>query len=79
MMGSFCYLCCGSSFVSPHLLCGGIDLGSENKSARSSVSCTLLFDDIGFACVLKRSLCMYKYTPPPQRENIELVCDYRRR
>ena len=27
MMGSFCYLCCGSSFVSPHLLCGGLILG----------------------------------------------------
>jgi len=69
-MGSFCCLCRGGSLVfplfsfPPHLLCGGIDLGSENKSARSSVSCTLLFDDIGFVCVFKRSLCMYKYTSP---------------
>jgi len=54
-------------FPSPHLLYGGIDLGSESKSARSSASCTLLFDGVGF-CLCIKKVFMYKYTPPTTGE-----------
>jgi len=50
--------CFASIPLRSHLLYGGIDLGSENKSARSSASCTLLFDGMGSVCVLKWSLCI---------------------
>jgi len=60
--------------LSPHPLCGGIEPGTENELAGSSVSCTLLFGAMVFAYVLRNSLCMYKYTALVMGD-IELICD----